>query len=70
MTGHIVALGGGGFSMEPSNRLLDDFILSLARRQRGISATWAHGGRPVAPSTRLMKGCNRWSARRSVGAIR
>ncbi len=33
MTGHIVALGGGGFSMEPDNPLLDDFILSLARRQ-------------------------------------
>ena len=32
-TGHIVALGGGGFSMEPENTLLDDFVLSLARRQ-------------------------------------
>lgn len=31
--GHIVALGGGGFSMEPDNLLLDDFILSLAPRQ-------------------------------------
>ena len=31
--GHIVALGGGGFSMEPDNPLLDDFILSLSRRQ-------------------------------------
>jgi peptidase E len=31
--GHIVALGGGGFSMEPENPLLDDFVLSLARRQ-------------------------------------
>jgi peptidase E len=31
--GHIVALGGGGFSMEPENPLLDDFILSLSRRQ-------------------------------------
>jgi dipeptidase E len=29
---HIVALGGGGFSMEPGNPLLDDFILSLSRR--------------------------------------
>ncbi len=28
--GHIVAMGGGGFSMEPDNPLLDDFILSLA----------------------------------------
>lgn len=33
MPGHIVALGGGGFSMEGNNPLLDDFILSLARRQ-------------------------------------
>lgn len=28
--GHIVAMGGGGFSMEPDNPLLDDFILSLS----------------------------------------
>ena len=28
----IVALGGGGFSMEPDNPLLDRFILSLVRR--------------------------------------
>jgi len=33
MTGHIVALGGGGFSMEPDNPRLDDFILSLCRRK-------------------------------------
>lgn len=31
--GQVVAMGGGGFSMEPDNPLLDDFILSLARRQ-------------------------------------
>ena len=31
--GHIVAMGGGGFSMEPHNPLLDDFVLSLSRRQ-------------------------------------
>ena len=31
--GQIVALGGGGFSMEPDNPLLDDFILSLSQRQ-------------------------------------
>ena len=30
--GHIVAMGGGGFSMEPENPLLDDFVLSLAQR--------------------------------------
>ena len=31
-TGHIVAMGGGGFSMEPDNPLMDDFVLSLSRR--------------------------------------
>jgi peptidase E len=29
-----VALGGGGFLMEPDNPLLDDFILSLARKRQ------------------------------------
>jgi dipeptidase E len=29
----IVAMGGGGFSMEPGNPLLDAFVLSLARRR-------------------------------------
>jgi peptidase E len=33
MSGQIVALGGGGFSMEPANPLLDDYILSLSKRQ-------------------------------------
>jgi dipeptidase E len=32
MTGQIVALGGGGFSMEPDNLALDRYILSLWRR--------------------------------------
>jgi peptidase E len=31
--GNIVAMGGGGFSMEPGNPLLDEFVLSLSRRQ-------------------------------------
>ncbi len=30
----IVAMGGGGFSMESENTLLDDFVLSLAARDR------------------------------------
>lgn len=30
--GQIVAMGGGGFSMEPDNPLLDDFILSLVSK--------------------------------------
>jgi len=28
---HIVAMGGGGFSMEPRNPMLDDFVLGLAQ---------------------------------------
>jgi dipeptidase E len=32
MPGHIVALGGWGFSMEPNNLALDRYILSLWRR--------------------------------------
>ena len=27
----IVAMGGGGFSMEPDNPLLDDYLLSLVK---------------------------------------
>ena len=30
----IVAYGGGGFSMEPGNPLLDDYVLSLCRRKK------------------------------------
>lgn len=33
-TGTIVAMGGGGFSMEPENPLLDDYVLSLAREPK------------------------------------
>ncbi|WP_122819021.1 Type 1 glutamine amidotransferase-like domain-containing protein [Nocardioides pantholopis] len=33
--GTILTLGGGGFSMEPENPLLDDFLVSLAVRRRG-----------------------------------
>lgn len=31
---HIVAMGGGGFSMEPENPLLDDFVLGLTGKSR------------------------------------
>ena len=31
----VVAMGGGGFSMEPENPLLDDHVLGLARTSRG-----------------------------------
>jgi dipeptidase E len=34
MSGAIVAMGGGGYSSEPYNPLLDQFVLSLARRER------------------------------------
>jgi peptidase E len=34
MSGAIVAMGGGGFSEEPGNPLLDRFALGLARRAR------------------------------------
>jgi dipeptidase E len=31
--GQIVAMGGGGFSMDPNNPLLDDYVLSISRRK-------------------------------------
>jgi peptidase E len=31
----VVAMGGGGFSMEPDNPMLDDHVLDLARASRG-----------------------------------
>jgi dipeptidase E len=34
MGGHIVALGGGGFSQEPDDPRLDAYILGLARREQ------------------------------------
>jgi peptidase E len=34
MRRQIVAYGGGGFSMEPGNPLLDKYVLSLCRRKR------------------------------------
>jgi peptidase E len=32
--GQIIAMGGGGFSMEPDNPLLDDYVLAQSRRAR------------------------------------
>jgi dipeptidase E len=46
VTKRILALGGGGFSMEPENPLLDDFLLSLAspgRRPRVCFVPTASG---------------------------
>src|SRR4051794_25764999 len=45
----IVAMGGGGFSMEPDNPLLDDFVLSLARREAARIAFVATAGGDAAP---------------------
>ena len=33
-TRHVVAMGGGGFSQEPDNPLLDDFVLGLTGAER------------------------------------
>lgn len=38
----IVAMGGGGFSQEPDNPLLDAFVVELAR----VAAVWAGRDRP------------------------
>lgn len=57
----IFAMGGGGFTMEPSNPLLDDFVLSLyhssARARPGGLASREppgaiHGPGPTAPEPR------------------
>jgi peptidase E len=34
VAGHVIALGGGGFSMEPENPLLDEYVLSHSRGAR------------------------------------
>ena len=34
MPQHIVAMGGGGFSMEPDNLLLDEYVLGLTGKER------------------------------------
>ncbi len=61
MAGHIVALGGGGFLMEPDNPLLDDFILSLSRRKpaRVCFIPTASGDSPTAITRfyRAFSGC-------------
>ncbi|HEY3959653.1 MAG TPA: peptidase E [Solirubrobacteraceae bacterium] len=45
-TPQIVALGGGGFSMEKDSSLLDDFVLSLANAGRFGDAGVSRSGRP------------------------
>jgi len=39
----IVAMGGGGFMMEPDNPLLDDYVLSLAGVDRILREAWEAG---------------------------
>lgn len=34
MSGLVIAMGGGGFSMEPDNPKLDDFVLSCSQKQK------------------------------------
>ncbi|HXN37028.1 MAG TPA: peptidase E, partial [Solirubrobacteraceae bacterium] len=45
----IFAMGGGGFTMEPNNPLLDDFVLSLARAGRFGDASDASVSRSGMP---------------------
>ena len=58
MTKQIVAMGGGGFMMEPNNRRLDDYILSLARggdsRVCYVPTATGDNDRPVAAFYRLL----------------
>jgi dipeptidase E len=72
VAGEIIAFGGGGFSMEPDNPRLDDFILSRARRQparicfvptaSGDSANYivrfyrAFAGKPCVPTDLTLLG--------------
>ena len=41
----IVAMGGGGFSMEPENPLLDDYLISLAEIRRASGLFSSNGER-------------------------
>ena len=52
MSGHIVAMGGGGFSMEPDNPLLDEFILSLAPNRPAKICFFAPMSTPCVGSCR------------------
>jgi dipeptidase E len=61
----IFAMGGGGFTMEPSNPLLDDFVLSLAdvREPRILFLPTASGD----PATQVNAFKDRFGERACVG---
>lgn len=53
---HIVAMGGGGFLMEPDNPLLDRYILSLSNKERPrICFVGTASGDSKSASDRFMK---------------
>ncbi len=64
---HIVALGGGGFSQEPQNPLLDDFVLGLTGKSRpkicflptasGDAATYVEEFEAAFPASRAEASC-------------
>jgi dipeptidase E len=66
-TGRIVAMGGGGFSMEPRNPRLDRFALSLcrARRPRVAFVPTASGDSPLY-AARFLRAFRRLPCRPSV----
>ena len=67
MAGTILAMGGGGFSMEPRNPLLDLFVLSLARgsRPRVCFLGTASGDSPIY-AARFLRAFGRLRCRPSV----
>ncbi len=67
MPGTIVAMGGGGFSMEPRNPLLDRYILSLARNRRPRVAFvgTASGDSPLY-AARFLRAFRRFDCRPSL----
>jgi dipeptidase E len=58
----IFAMGGGGFTMEPSNPLLDDFVLSLtsARQPRVLFLPTASGDTTVQINAFHARFADRW----------
>ena len=57
MKKQIVAMGGGGFLMEPQNPLLDDFVLSLAR---GADSRVCLLPTPAGDSNRMIATFHTW----------